>query len=74
MLVIKISGAGILVNDVGSKRIVLMERRWFEAGKQDNTLSFTGNYRKFMNIIEREKSQSMFAEMEQVLIRKGINR
>ena len=51
-----------------------MERRWFEAGKQDNTLSFTGNYRKFMNVIEREKSQSMFAEMEQVSIRKGINR
>ena len=45
-----------------------MERRWFEAGKQDNTLSFTGN------VIEREKSQSMFAELEQVSIRKGINR
>ena len=48
-----------------------MERRRFAAGKRDDTLSYTGNYRKFMNVIEREKNQSMCAEREQVSIKKG---
>ena len=48
-----------------------MERRWFAAGKRDDTLSYTGNYRKFMNVIKRENKQSTCAEREQVSIKRG---
>ena len=55
----------------GGKRIVAMERRWFTTEKQDDMLLYTGNYRKFMNVIKREKNQSMCVERKQVSIKKG---